>query len=235
MAFTPTGFLSPVGVYTSANLPGFITGSGSLQVASGVSTGLWTGLGANYNWSTAGNWNQSAVPIFPIGLTFAGSTRLVNNNDLSGITASSITFDSAAGAFVLDGNGLTLSGNLGFNGDPAAPVTQTVNLNMALSASETIDTPANGNLTFDGGVTSSVDTSLIKLDSGTLTLGGTNAIVSWDLNGGTTVLREARRSTGMAMAGFMWRMAITSPIAPPHWTSSLGRCLTSLGAMATPL
>jgi len=185
-----------VGTYTSVSLPGFITGSGSLQVASGVSTGLWTGLGANYNWSTAGNWNQSAVPIFPIGLTFAGSTRLVNSNDLSGITASSLTFDAAAGAFVLDGNALTLSGNIGFNGNPAAPVTQTVNLNLALSASETIDTPANGNLTLDGGVTSSVDTSLIKVDTGTLTLGGTNAITSWDINGGTTVLTGSTTING---------------------------------------
>jgi len=154
----------------------------------------WTGLGANADWSTAGNWNTA--PVFPTTLTFAGSTRLVNSNDLSGITASSLTFDAAAGAFVLDGNALTLSGNIGFNGNPAAPVTQTVNLNLALSASETIDTPANGNLTLDGGVTSSVDTSLIKVDTGTLTLGGTNAITSWDINGGTTVLTGSTTING---------------------------------------
>ncbi len=182
------GVALAVGTYNSVNLPGFITGSGSLQVVSGVSTGLWTGDGANYNWSTAGNWNQSAVPIFPIGLTFAGSTRLVNSNDLSGITASSITFDAAAGAFTLGGNGITLNGNISFNGNPATPVTQTVDLSVAFNASEYIDTPANGNLSLDGGVTSSVDTSLIKVDTGGLTLGGTNTILSWDLDGGTTTI-----------------------------------------------
>jgi autotransporter-associated beta strand protein len=186
--FYTNGVVLPVGTYNAGNLPGFITGSGNLQVASSISTGVWTGAGTNNNWSTAGNWNQNAVPIFPIGLTFAGNTQLANNNDLTGITASSITFDSAAGAFRLNGNGITLAGNIDFNGNPASPVTQTINLNMAWSASETIDTPANGNLTLDGAITSSSDTSLIKIDTGTLTLGSTNAITSWDLDGGTTTI-----------------------------------------------
>ena len=186
--FYTNGVALPVGTYNAGNLPGFISGPGNLVVSSSISTGHWTGLGANNNWSTGGNWDQNAVPIFPIGLTFAGSTRLANNNDLSGITAASITFDAAAGAFVLGGNGITLAGNIGFNGNPATPITQTINLNMAWSASETIDTPANGNLTLGGNLTSSVDTSLIKIDTGTLTLGGANTILSWDLNGGTTTI-----------------------------------------------
>jgi autotransporter-associated beta strand protein len=186
--FYTNGVALPVGTYNAGNLPGFISGPGNLVVSSSISTGLWTGGGVDNNWSTAGNWNQNAEPIFPIGLTFAGSTRLVNTNDLSSITASSITFDAAAGAFVLDGNGITLSGNIGFNGNPATPVTQTVNLNMGLSASETIDTPTNGNLTLGGDLTSSSDFSLIKLDAGTLTVGGINAITSWSLDGGTTTI-----------------------------------------------
>jgi autotransporter-associated beta strand protein len=176
------------GTYNAVNFPGFISGSGSLQVVGAISTGIWTGGGANVNWSTAGNWNNNAVPVFPIGLTFAGTAGLINHNDLTGITADSILFDSAAGAFVLNGNGLSLTGNIGFNENPVAPVTQTVNFGMAWNASETIDTPANGNLTFGGDITSSTDTSLIKTDVGTLTLGGTNVITSWDLNGGTTII-----------------------------------------------
>ena len=146
----------------------------------------WIGGGGNNDWSTAGNWNNAPGSV--ANLTFAGSTRLTNTNDLTGITADSLMFDSAAGAFVLDGNAITLTGNLGFNGNPAASVTQTVNLDLAWTSSETIDTPINGNLTLGGNLTSSVDTSLIKVDAGTLTLGGTNAILSWDLNGGTTTI-----------------------------------------------
>ncbi len=185
------GVQLPVGTYNSGNLPGFINASypGNLVVSSSISTGIWYGGGAINNWNTAGNWDQNAVPIFPIGLTFFGPAGwLTNNNDLSGITVSSITFSSAAGAFVLDGNAITLSGNLGFNGNPATPVTQTVNLNMTWSSGEIIDTPANGNLTIDGEVTSAVDTSLTKLDVGTLTLGSTNVIQSWDLDGGNTTI-----------------------------------------------
>jgi hypothetical protein len=112
----------------------------------------------------------------------------VNNNDLTSITADSITFDSAAGGFVLGGNGIALSGNIGFNGNPAAPITQTIDLNMAWNASEYIDTPANGNLSLGGNITSSTDSSLIKVDTGGLSLGGSNTILSWDLDGGTTTI-----------------------------------------------
>ena len=154
-------------------------------------TGIWNGGGGDNNWSTPGNWN--GLPIFPTALTFAGSTGLVNTNNNTGITVDGITFDSAAGAFVLDGNDITLAGNIGFSADgiglgvnPAAPVTQTINLNMAWSTDVTIDTPTNGNLTLNGASTSG--NNLFKIDAGTLTLGGGNAIESMDINGGTNII-----------------------------------------------
>jgi autotransporter-associated beta strand protein len=181
--FFTNGVALPVGTYNAGNLPGFIIGAGDLQVSSGISTGIWDGGGANNNWSTGGNWDQDATPIFPIGLTFAGSTRLANNNDLSAITVSSITFDAAAGAFVLGGNDITLNGSLGFNGNPPAPITQTVNLGMTFSANETINTPTNGNLVLGGNITSA--NNLLKLGNGTLTLGGVDSFAGYALNGGT--------------------------------------------------
>jgi fructan beta-fructosidase len=195
-AFYTNGVALPNGVYNSGNLPEFIAGSGSLQVVGPVSTGIWTGGGVNNNWSAGGNWDHNVVPVFPIGLTFAGGTRLVNTNDLTSITADSITFDSAAGAFMLGGHGITLNGDIGFSANPVVPVTQTVNLNMAWSASESIDTPTNGNLVLGGGIISSTDTSLIKTDTGILTLGGTNTITSWDLNGGTTIITGSTTING---------------------------------------
>ncbi len=180
------GVALPVGAYNSANLSGFITGGGSLQVTSGISSGRWTGLGGNNNWSTAGNWDNNAVPFFPHALTFAGSTRLTNNNDLSTIAVSSLTFDAAAGAFNLSGNAITLSGNIGFSGNPAAPVTQTVNLDMTLTADETIDTPTNGNLILGGNLTSA--NNLIKTDAGTLTLGGADSFAGYTANAGTNII-----------------------------------------------
>jgi hypothetical protein len=65
-------------------------------------------------------------------------------------------------------------------------VTQTINLNMALSTDVTIDTPTNGNLTLNGAITSG--NNLFKLDAGTLTLVGTNAVESMDINDGTNII-----------------------------------------------
>jgi len=189
------GVALSVGTYNAGNLPGFITGSGDLQVASGISTGLWDGGGADNNWSTGGNWDQDSVPGFPIGLTFAGTTRLVNNNDLSGISASSITFDAAAGAFTIGGNDLTLSGAIGFNSNPAAPVTQTVNLGMTWTANQTINLPANGNISLGGNI-SAPAYNLTKTGAGTLTLGGADSFVSYSVNGGTNILTGSTMVSG---------------------------------------
>src|ERR1700735_3761945 len=81
-----------------------------LQAAS-----TWTGAGADANWSTPNNWNGNQEPAFPTDLIFAGTAQLANNNDLSGITASNLTFDVAAGAFDIGGNPLSLNGSIGFN------------------------------------------------------------------------------------------------------------------------
>ena len=184
----------PVGTYNNGNLPTFIAGTGNMVVSSSISTGHWTGASANNNWSTGGNWDQNAVPIFPIGVTFAGSTRLTNNNDLSSITASSITFDAAAGAFNLNGNDITLSGPIGFSGNPATPITQTANLIMTFSANEIIDTPTNGNLSLDGNVTSA--NSLTKIGAGLLKLGGVDTFAGYSLNGGTNVITGSTTING---------------------------------------
>ena len=60
-----------------------------------------------------------------------------------------------------NGNGITNAGSIGFNGTPAAPITQTINLNMAWTAGKTLDTPTNANLALGGNVTSS--SSLTRL------------------------------------------------------------------------
>ncbi len=180
--FTTTG--SPLYPNQDAGGYDFAAASFTYTNVAGGALAIWTGGGANNNWSTAGNW--STPPASPAPLDFAGNTRLVNTNDLAGFTATSITFDSAAGAFTLGGNDITLSGNLSFNGNPATPVTQTVNLIMAWSTDKSSDTPANGNLTLNGNITSG--NSLTKIDNGTLTLGGTNTFAALSASGGTNII-----------------------------------------------
>ncbi|HXI69261.1 MAG TPA: autotransporter-associated beta strand repeat-containing protein [Verrucomicrobiae bacterium] len=189
------GVALSIGTYNAGNLPGFITGSGNLQVASGISTGIWDGGGANNNWSTGGNWDQDSVPGFPIDLTFAGSTRLNNNNDLSSITVSSITFGNAAGAFTIGGNDITLSGSIGFNANPAVSITQTVNLGLTWTANQTLNLPTNGNLTLGGNISSAAN-NLTKTGAGTLTSGGVNSFAGYSVNGGTNIITGSTTVSG---------------------------------------
>lgn len=192
--FYTNGVSLPFGTYNAANLPGFIIGPGNLLVQ-GVSTGRWTGSGANNNWSTAGNWDGNAVPIFPIGLAFGGSTRLSNTNDLTGVTATGITFSNTAGAFTLSGNSLGLSGDISFSGNPAAPVTQTINLPLAVSANVNVGVPANGSLMINGSVAAANNT-VFKLENGTLSLSGNNAVAGFDVDGGTSIITGNTTVTG---------------------------------------
>ncbi|HEX7654287.1 MAG TPA: autotransporter-associated beta strand repeat-containing protein, partial [Verrucomicrobiae bacterium] len=186
-SFYTNGVALAVGTYNAGNLPNFLTGSGNLQVTSGISTGRWTGSGANNYWSTGANWDNNAVPIFPHAITLAGSSRLNNTNDLSGISLSAVTFDSAAGAFHLQGNDVTLSGGIGFNGNPTAPVTQTLNCNLTLTGDQNINLPVNGTLSLGGSINSGFN--LTKSGNGTLVLGGTSDNFSgYDVTGGTNII-----------------------------------------------
>lgn len=195
-SFYTNGVALPVGTYNAGTLPGFIVGPGDLTVTSGISTGLWDGGGANNNWSTANNWDNNAVPIFPHAVTFAGSTRLNNTNDLSSITISGLTFDAAAAAFTLEGNDVTVSGGIGFSGNPASPVTQSVNFGLTFTSDQTINLPANGNLSLGGSITSG--SVLVKAGLGTLTLGGfSDSFSSLFVNGGTNVVTGNVSIVGM--------------------------------------
>src|SRR3954469_13732954 len=69
----------------------------------------WSGLGADANWSTPANW-AGVAPVNGDALIFAGSTQLVNTNDLPLTTNTWLRFD--AGNFNLSGNPLILSGGI---------------------------------------------------------------------------------------------------------------------------
>jgi hypothetical protein len=115
---------------------------------------LWDGGGTDNNWNTGANWDDNAVPSFPVGLNFGGTTRLTPNNDLSSLTVNGITFDDGAGAFVIGGNAITLGGDV-VNNDATG---QTINLDMAMDATRTVNLAAgditlNGALSGAGGLT----------------------------------------------------------------------------------
>lgn len=74
----------------------------------------WTGGGnPDGNWSNPANWNgNSNAPVAGAYLLFAGTTGLNNTNDLTASTSfSSVTFNTNAGAFVLNGNAIKIGAN----------------------------------------------------------------------------------------------------------------------------
>jgi fibronectin-binding autotransporter adhesin len=100
----------------------------------------------------------------------------------------------SGGSLYIGTGGITTAGgasryaiNLG-GGTVGASQSWSSALNMNLTGangSVTFDTKTN-TITLSGSLSGSG--GLIKVGAGTLTLGGTNAITSWDINGGTTML-----------------------------------------------
>lgn len=147
-------------------------------------TWVWDGGGADDNWTTAANWVGDIAPGIGVELHFAGSTRLTPNNDFAADASfADITFDSGAGAFVLGGNRITLTGAITNNDDSV----QTLNHALIMSATRTVDA-ASGNVVI-GGVLSGAG-GLTKAGTGTLTLTGTNTYT------GTTTISAGTLSIG---------------------------------------
>lgn len=202
---------STLTVTTTSNTPSGIyplTMTGTNGAAVGVayviltvaSPPYWTGAGTNGYWSNADNWNGTAITP-NTGLIFDGSVQLNNTNDTpSGTSYSSLTFAPGAGAFVLNGNPLALTGNV--TNDSGNQ--QTINLGLNCGTNLTFnggggasDGNIVGGLIIGGGLTNT-------LASGTATLtltgvgvltnrlgGGTNMIASTDSDANWTLVDNA--------------------------------------------
>lgn len=155
----------------------------------------WDGGGASGNWSDLSNWGANTTPVSPTALTFGGTLQLNSTNDLFAPLAAfnGITFAAGAGTFTIGGSSVTLGGNITNN----STVTQTINLDLALSGNRTITTlPGGGNVAL-GGVLSG-GFGVIKAGQGTLTLNGSTANTytgATVVNGGTLALDFANMAT----------------------------------------
>jgi autotransporter-associated beta strand protein len=119
-----------------------------------AATITWTGLGGDSNWNTIQNWSGT------VGLTngntpsFAGSTQLNNNNNISSSTYPSIVFTPSAGAFVLGGNSVVLSASSALSVVNNSTATETIDLPLNVIGSRSIDAVA-GPIVIGGGLSNS--------------------------------------------------------------------------------
>ena len=151
---------------------------------------LWDGGSGSDDWSTSVpffiftfngfNWNPNANPVAGDSLFFAGSEGTTNNNNYTaGTNFAGLTFNSGASAFTLNGNRLTLGGNVTNN----STSDQTINLGLIMSGTRSFDADS-GDLTVNGviGQTSGGAKGLLKTGGNVLTLSGANTY-----SGSTTV------------------------------------------------
>ncbi len=159
------------------------TGNNSidLQITS-LPSGTWNGGGSpDNNWSVAANWRGSSLTGND-PLNFTGTTGLNNTNDTSSETAAGITFASGAGAFVLNGNPVILTGGV----TNASTSPDTINLGLTFSAPQAFI--AGSSVLIIGGGLTNASTA----NTNTLILSGagilTNILNSTTTPGGTNVL-----------------------------------------------
>ncbi len=142
---------------------------------------IWDGGGVDNNWSTPENWDNDMVPSFPVALVFDGATGLSPYNDLESKTVNGFTFNADTASFVVDGNAITLGGNIVNDSTNL----QTIDLDMTLPATRIVtlsgggDVRLGGSLNGTGGITVS--------GNGELTLAGNNSYAgNTTLNGSST-------------------------------------------------
>ncbi len=131
-----------------------------------ATTFVWTGLGADANWTTPGNWSGGgAAPLAGYTLVFgAGAAeKTTNNNFPSGTTFAALVFQDSG--YTLTGNNLKLS--VGISSTSTAGGTDTVGVNVALTATETFNI-AGTTLIDVTGTLSGTKLGITKTGTGTL-------------------------------------------------------------------
>jgi autotransporter-associated beta strand protein len=177
---------APSGAYTLT-----ISGTNGSVVASTTVTlqilgaaPVWNGGSATDSyWSDAANWGGTALGM-GAPLVFNGNSRVNNTNDtVAAATYSNVVFSPSAGAFVLNGNPITLGGNVTNNSSNV----ETINFGLNFSSSYTFNGSAN-DLIISGGLTNRLGAA----GSTTITLMGSGQLVnllnSVNNPGGTNIL-----------------------------------------------
>ena len=171
-----------------------------------VGNSTWTAAGGN--WNTAANWKGNTLPTSGNSLFFAGAGGATTNN-LTAVTTGTgtvgaVTLSNTAGAYSLNGNGITLGSGLTNN----SGATQTINLPLTLLTDQSL-VAASGNLVVASVITnggyalsfggaSNVTLNGSATGNGSLNMSGTGTLF---FNGSNTYGGETIISSGTVQLG----------------------------------
>ena len=217
--FTPT-FLNGAGASTltitaATNAPGgnytltimgtngAVTSSSTVTLQIVGVTPVWNGgSSSDNNWTDPTNWSGIGLAAGN-PLTFNGSARLNNTNDTGpSTTYSNIVFTAGAGPFVLNGNPITVGGNLTNN----SPNLQTIDFGLNFNNSFVLNGGSNA-FNIAGGLTNRLGAAgsttitlagsgrLVNLFNSAVSPGGTNIILVNDAAADWTLLNNASSSS----------------------------------------
>jgi hypothetical protein len=134
----------------------------ALPVAAARADASWTGASSSSNWSDSANWADATPPTGSTGtLTFPSlgscGTCYTSNNNLGGVSATSLVLSNASSQYQIKGNTFTV-GSGGINDTPGHGTGDVITARIALSDSQTwvVGTTVNNgynSLTLLGGVT----------------------------------------------------------------------------------
>lgn len=211
----PVGFLVSYPFAMMKNTlftPGFVLVACLLVFGHGFVHGanIWDGGSPDdSNWSTPENWDNNAVPSFPVGVTFDGTERLDPFNDLDGIRVNGITFGETAGAFVISGNGIVLGGNIVSQNLNS----QTINLDMELFSTNTRTVSrSGGSVTLNGDISGGGALTTSGGDNGTLTINGNNSFtggVTYVVNSSSVQTLNLGHANALGTGTFAWTVGST--------------------------
>jgi fibronectin-binding autotransporter adhesin len=207
-----------------------------------MAQGTWDGGGADNNWTTGLNWAADTAPASG-ALTFADDINTITNNDnVVNTTFTAINFTNnglatsvtgppagvGTAAFTLNGNTITLGGNI--SGSPIATggvaITDIINLNLILNGNRTVTTNVNHSVTINGIINETgAPRDLTKggsLSSGTLTLTGNNTYTGITViqNGILSVTKIADSGDSNMGLGNSIRMASANTVATLNYTGT---------------
>jgi len=208
----------------NTNTPGLVT----VYVNGGPP--VWNGGSAfDSDWSDSNNWGGIVITSPPdLPLYFAGVTRLNNTNDSTvGSTYGNVQFAASAGAFVLNGNPVTMGGTSVLNSSTNA---QTINIPLSFGGSVTFD-GAGGPLIISGGLTNNAAafTTTTLSDTGMVSdligdsAGGTNVLLLNSTNANWTMVDNAASAPITAPCSievFSGTLIFGSSNSAPNFTST---------------